>query len=103
MGRIINISDKFDTSKPVLQYNGVDYTVDDSIGVAFSFQEALSSKGDIESFEKAFAKVLGPEAVKALNIKSLSMKNVQVLAITLLALIQDVSYEDAEARFQQSV
>lgn len=101
MGKIINITDKLNNEKPVIQLGDKIYTVNDGMNVVFKFEE-LTVVGTKDSMLEAIKLTLGEEAVNELGIESMSINNFKVITIAILAAVQGIDYEVAEARFQNT-
>lgn len=100
MAKVINISDRLSNERPKIVLNGKEYEINDSMEVVFKFEE-LTSSGDVKSFLKAMEIVLGKEAVKELQVEKMSIDNFKIWVIAILAAVQGISYEEAEARFRK--
>ena len=98
MAKIINISDKLSKDKPKIMVGESVYVVDDSMDVVLQFEE-LATTATSESMLKAIEISMGKEAVEELDIKHMSISNFRVITTAILAAMQDLTYEDAEARF----
>jgi len=99
LARVLNITDKFSNERPSIVIGEKSYEINDSVEVAFKFSE-LASQGTNGSMD-AVKMVLGEKAYKELKIEKMSIDNFKVLMIALLATMQGLSYEDAEARFRR--
>ena len=99
MAKIINITDKMDFDQPKLVIGGKEYDVQNSVKGVLKFDEELKDLS-VDSFTASLTVALGEEAVKELKVTELSFPNLKILMIAVLALMQDMSYEDADARFQ---
>lgn len=100
MGKIINISDKLSLDRPRIEANGTLYEVNDSLETVLKFEESYGD-GDIQSMLECMKVALGETAYEEMNFEQMSFKNVQVWFFAVMAAMQDVSYEDIEARFRQ--
>lgn len=100
MSKVINISDKLNLSRPKIVIQDKEYEVNDSVGVVFQFEE-LASQGTSDGIFKAISLTLGEKVLEELNIKEMSLHNLKVIVIAIMAAIQDVDYDEAERRFQQ--
>lgn len=98
MSKIINISDKLNSEKPKLQVGERFYTINDSMAEVMKFEE-LASESTMDKMISAIEISLGKEAIEELNVKSMSISNFKVIMIAILAAMQDLSYDEAEARF----
>lgn len=99
MAKIINITDRFDNEKPKIKIGEKEFEVNDSVETVLKFEE-LANDGSIESLNEAIKITLGEDAIKYLNMNELSISNFKVLTIAVLAAIQGLEYEEAEARFR---
>lgn len=99
MAKIINITDRFDNEKPKIKIGEKEFEVNDSMETVLKFEE-LANDGSIESLNEAIKITLGEDAIKYLNMNELSISNFKVLTIAVLAAIQGLEYEEAEARFR---
>lgn len=99
MSKVISITDKLSSEKPALEFNGKIYPVDDSIETVFKFEEKLGTgtKGMLEAIELT----LGKQAVKELGVTKMSTENFKILVIAIMAAIQGITYEEADARFRK--
>lgn len=98
MSRVINITDKLSNDKPSITIGEKSYEINDTLEVVFKFEEVASTgnKGAIDALKMA----LGEKACKEIGVEKLSINNFKVLMTALMAAMQGVSYEDAEARFR---
>ena len=99
MAKVVKITDKLTSEKPVIEVDGVKYEVNDSLEVVFKFEEALGS-GKLTAMTGALEIALGKKAFKELKLDKLSVKNFKVWMYAILAAMQDEDYETVEARFQ---
>lgn len=99
MAKVIDITERLSNTKPVIKINGKEYVVNDSIEAMFKFESLGSkgSKGMIDAVELA----IGKEAAKEIGVEKLSVSNFKVLTTAIMAAMQGLSYEEAEARFQK--
>lgn len=100
MAKIINISDKLSLEKPVIQVGEKSYEVNDSLETVMKFEETLGD-GDTQSMLECLKLAIGASAYKELKFEKGSFKNVQVWFMAVMAAMQDMSYEDVEARFRK--
>lgn len=101
MAKVINITDKLSNDKPKIQIGEKSYEVNNSMGAVFTFQE-LAMTSTKESLTKAIEMSLGKEAAKEIDVEKWSLENFKVLSTAILAAMQNIDYEEAEARFQKS-
>lgn len=97
---VINISDKLSNEKPRLKIGEKEYEINNSMETMTKFEE-LMDNSTIANMEKAVAVSLGEESAKELNIKQMSIDNFKVVTTAILAGIQGITYEEAEARFHK--
>lgn len=101
MAKIINISDKLSLEKPVIQVGEKQYVVDDSLATVLKFEEQ-SDVGDTQGMLESMKVALGEAAYEELSFETMSFKNIQVWFFAVMAAMQDVDYEELEARFRKS-
>jgi hypothetical protein len=100
MGKSINITDKLSAERPTIQIGEKVYPIDNSMNVVFKFQELAS--GGAQKAVEAIGLALGDEASKEIDVMSMSMNNFKVIMTAILAAMQDLTYEEAEARFRRA-
>ena len=98
MAKIINISDKLSKDKPKIKIGEKIYPVNDSMATVLEFEE-LATLGTSDSMMKAIELSLGKEAMAELDMISMSIGNFKVMTTAILAAMQDLTYDEAEARF----
>ena len=99
MSKVISITDKLDPSRPQIEINGKNYEVDDSLYAVLKFEE-LQRGATSQTMVEAFEIALGKEACEELNVQKWSVPNFKVLTTAVLAAMQGMEYDEAEARFQ---
>lgn len=95
----INITDKFSKEQPSVQIGEKSYPVDNSVEAVLKFEE-LSEGGGTKALLGALETALGEDAYKEIGVIKLSVANLKVLTVALMAAMQDLPYEEAAARFQ---
>lgn len=100
MAKIINISDKLSMDKPVIQAGEKTYTVNDSLETVLKFEESFGD-GDTQSMLECMKVALGNKAYTEMKFEKMPFKNVQVWFFAVMAAMQDLTYEEVEARFRQ--
>lgn len=100
MAKVINITDKLSSIKPVIVVGEKSYPVEDGMDTVMAFEE-LAVKSTRDALIEAIELTLGKEAVAELNIAKWSFGNFKVITTAILASVQGISYEEAEARFPQ--
>ena len=100
MAKIINISDKLSLDKPVIQVGEKTYVVNDSLETVMKFEESYGD-GDTQSMMECMKVALGEDAYNEMNFGQMSFKNIQVWFFAVMAAMQDMTYEEVEARFHQ--
>ncbi|QZN77376.1 hypothetical protein [Paenibacillus sp. DR312] len=101
MSKVINITDKFSTELPSIQIGEKLYPVNNGISAMMAFEEA--STGGIAGILKALEGAFGKKAYKEMVVEDMSMGNIMVLASAVLAAMMNITYEEANARFQREV
>lgn len=100
MAKIINISDKLSLSKPCIQVGDKQYTVDDSLETVMKFEEVYDD-GDTQGMLECMKLAVGGEAYSELAFEKMSLSNIKVWFLAIIAAMQDMTYEEADARFRQ--
>lgn len=98
MAKIINISDKLSLEKPSIQAGNRIYPVNDSLETVLKFEESYGD-GDIHSMLEGMKVAIGEDAYDEIGFEQMSFKNVQIWFFALMAAMQDMAYEEVEARF----
>lgn len=101
MSKVINITDKLSDEKPTIVIGDKSYEVNDALEVVFKFEEVAQNGARGQGATEAIKLALGDKASKELKIEKMSVGNFRVLMIALMAAMQGLTYEDAEARFRQ--
>lgn len=100
MSKLINITDKFATEeKGQIKIGGKVYEVEKSVEAVLRFEE-VAEAGSVKSLVAAVEGALGSEAAEEIGVKKLGIANMKVLVAGLMAAMQDLTYEEATARFQ---
>ncbi|MNB71313.1 hypothetical protein D3C75_178750 [compost metagenome] len=100
MTKVINISDKFAAEeKGSIKIGGKVYEVDKSVEAVMRFEE-IAENGSVKALLTAIEGTLGAEAFEEIGVKKMGIANIKVLVSGLMAVMQDLSYEEATARFQ---
>ena len=102
MAKVINITDKLDYDKPKVVVGEKEYEVNNTIEAVLKFEENMGNANTVEGMQKVLEISLGKEAAKDFTVKENTVKNFRTLTIAILAAMQDVEYEEAEKRFQNS-
>ena len=102
MAKIINISDKLSSGRPVIQVCDDKYSVNDSLETVLKFEEMYGEDGDIQGMLECVKLALGEEAYNHINFPQMSFKNIQTWFIAIMAAMQDMDYEEVESRFHNS-
>lgn len=100
MAKIINISDKLSSEKPCIQVNDKIYPVNDSLETVLKFEE-IAGEGDTQSMLEGIKAAIGSKAYTEMKFEKMSFKNLQVWFLAVMAAMQDMTYEEVEARFHQ--
>ena len=100
MAKIINISDKLSLERPFIQVGDKQYEVNDSLETVLKFEE-MYDDGDTQGMLECMKVALGEDAYAELSFEKLSFKNIQVWFFAVMAAMQDISYDEVEARFRK--
>ena len=100
MAKIINISDKLSTEKPCITVGDKTYEVNDSLKTVMKFEETYGD-GDIQSMIECMAVALGEQAYNEIGFDNMSFSNIKVWFLAVMAALQDLPYDEVEARFRK--
>lgn len=101
MAKNINITDLLSSDQPTIQIGDKQYAVNNSVEAAMRFEE-LANGGGTKELLAAIEGALGKETYKEIGVAKLPLQNLKVLTTAILAATQNLTYEEAAARFQQS-
>lgn len=96
----INITDKFSKDKPSIQIGEKKYAVNNSVEAVMKFEE-MAGAGSTKALLSAIEEILGKEAFVEVRVMKLSVPDIKVLMTGIMAAMQDLTYEEAAARFQR--
>ncbi|OMD31367.1 hypothetical protein [Paenibacillus odorifer] len=100
MSNVINISDKFAVEeKGSIEIGGKVYEVEKSVGAVLRFEEVAES-GSVKSLLAAIEGALGSEAYQEIGVEGYGIANIKVLVSGLMAVMQDLTFEEANKRFR---
>lgn len=97
---VINITDRISLDKPRIQIGEETYEVNDTMECVLKFQELASSE---DSMKMALELALGKQALKKLDFDKMRVTNYKVLITAVMAAMQGMTFEEADARFQDQV
>lgn len=100
MPKILNITDKFITEKPQLQIGEHILDVDVSLNVILKIEEKMN-EGSPEAIIEAIECAIGKEGVNKLDLNNKPLSSFMTILIAILAIAQDIPYDDAAAMFQR--
>ena len=105
MSKVYDISAKLTNEKPKIQIaeNKI-YEVDNRKNTILLMQQKLE-KADIDDLnflDEAIEMLLGEKAAKDIDEMDLSIAGYQTIFITIMAAIQELKYEQAEAMFRKA-
>lgn len=101
MSKVINITDKFSTELPSIQIGEKLYSVNNGVSAMMAFEDAAT--GGVAGILKALEGAFGKKAYKEMGIEDMSMGNIMILSSAVLAAMMNITYEEANARFQREV
>ena len=102
MAKIINITDKFELEQPKIKVGDIELEVDTSLNAILKLEEKIGN-GSGENLIEAIEVAIGKEGVEKLNLRNTKMSNIMVVLISILAIAQDMEYEEAEAIFRRKL
>ena len=102
MAKIINITDKFELEQPRIKVGDIELEVDTSLNAILKLEEKIGN-GSGENLIEAIEVAIGKEGVEKLNLRNTKMSNIMVVLISVLAIAQDMEYEEADAIFRRKL
>lgn len=102
MAKIINITDKFELEQPKIKVGDIEIEVDTSLNAILKLEEKIGN-GSGENLIEAIEVAIGKEGVEKLNLRNTKMSNIMVVLISVLAIAQDMEYEEADAIFRRKL
>ena len=100
MSKIINITDKLSTEKPSIQIGEKIYPINDGMGTVLKFEELLKDS-TVTNLVASVALTLGDDAAAEIGVSNMSLNNFRTLTTAILAAMQGISFDEAEARFRE--
>jgi len=105
LSKVYDISAKLTNERPKIKLGeGKVYEVDNRKNTILLMQQKLE-KADIDDLnflDEAIEMLLGEKAAKEIDEMDLSIANYQTIFITIMAAIQEIEYEQAEAMFRKA-
>lgn len=101
MAKNINITELLSNDQPTIQIGDKQYAVDNSVQAVMKIEE-LAGDGGTKSVLSAIEAALGEIAYKEIGVAKLPVPNIKVLMIAIMAATQNLTYEEASARFQRA-
>lgn len=105
MSKVYDISAKLTNERPKIKLaEDKIYEVDNRKNTILKMQQMLQKADidDLDFLDEAIGLLLGEKAAEEIGGMDLSIKNYQVIFITIVAAIQEVEYEQAEAMFRKA-
>lgn len=107
MSKVYDISAKLTNERPKIKLaEDKIYEVDNRKNTVLKMQQKLQEQeadiDDLNFLDEAIEILLGKEAAKELSDMDLSIANYQTIFITIMAAIQEIEYEQAEAMFRKA-
>jgi hypothetical protein len=100
MSKVINISEKFVVEeKGQIKIGSKVYQIDKSVESVLRFEE-IAESGSVKSLLAAIEGTMGTEAIEEIGVKKMGIANIKVLVAGLMAVMQDLTLEEATQRFQ---
>lgn len=100
--KIIDLSEKFTTEKPIIKIGEKEYQVDNSTETVLSLSNIDSSKSENEYILDYLNKTLGEKAVKEIDILKYPFKVLMELFYAVTSAITEEDIETIRTRFQKS-
>ena len=99
----LNITDKLGIEKQEITIaEGKTYTVNCGAKTMIKAQEIFKKDNSFEAMFDVIELLLGKKAKKDIYEMDLTVKQLQIVVIAIMAQINEISYEEMEERFQKS-
>ena len=100
----LNITDKLGTEKQEITIaEGKTYTVNCGAKTMIKAQEIFKKDNSFDAMFEVIELLLGKQAKKDIYEMDMTVKQLQVVIIAIMAQVNEISYEEMEERFQKSV
>lgn len=102
----MNITDRLQTEKPVLQILDLEFEVDNARDTTLAFHQKMDEiKSDAKNqdiYDLAVTHFLGEAAAQRIAELRLTMKGYEKVFIGIMALVNEDSFEETEERFRKA-
>lgn len=105
MSKVIDISAKLTNEKPKLKLSEDKvYEIDNRKNTILVMYQKMQEGNinDLELLDEVIGLLLGEKAAKEIDEMNLSIKDYQTIVIAIMAAIQEIEYEQAEAMFRKA-
>lgn len=100
----LNITDKLGIEKQEITIaKGKTYTVNCGAKTVLKAQEIFKKDNSFDAMCEVIELLLGKKAKKDIYEMDMTVKQLQVVIIAIMAQVNEISYEEMEERFQKSV
>ncbi len=100
----LNIADKLGIEKQEITIaEGKTYTVNCGAKTMIKAQEIFKKDNSFDAMFEVIELLLGKQAKKDIYEMDMTVKQLQVVIIAIMAQVNEISYEEMEERFQKSV
>lgn len=99
-GKVIDITSRINNEPKFVKIGENSYKVDDRKNTVLQVMQMMEQDGTgITAIDSALEKLIGREAVKAME--DYSLENIQTVFIAVMACVRGVSYEECEKSFRR--
>lgn len=103
MGKIIDITNRLSYEPTFLVIGNESYKVDDRKNTVIEIMQILETNNNgLEVMDEVFKKALGIDNFNKINEQGISFADYQIYFIAIMAALMNLTYEEAEKRFQDS-
>lgn len=100
----LNITDKLGIEKQEITIaEGKTYVVDCAAKAMLKAQEIFKKDNSLEGVFNVIELLLGKKAKKEIDEMNLTVKQLKIVALAIMAQVNEISYEEMEERFQKSI
>ena len=100
----LNITDKLGIEKQEITIaEGKTYTVNCGAKTMIKAQEIFKKDNSFDAMFDVIELLLGKKAKKEIDEMNLTVKQLKVIVLAIMAQVNEISYEEMEERFQKSI
>lgn len=102
MAKVVDITSKLKTEEKFLKIGDKTYKVDDSKNAVIQATAKLGDNMAPEQLDEAITILIGEDALKEIEAGGISFSAYQTLFLAIMAVVNEITVEEAEARFRKA-